>query len=140
VNYLLDTNHWSYLQEQHPLVVSRLHQLSDEASLYMSVVSQGELLAGVEWAQGLRRKRHLLELYEQVVAMATAILPVTPQVAERYAQIYAQLRQKGRLIQTNDIWIAASALVYDMILVSADAHFRFIDGLTVEDWSQQEEP
>jgi tRNA(fMet)-specific endonuclease VapC len=136
VNYLLDTNHWSYLQEQHPLVVSRLHQLSDEASLYMSVVSQGELLAGVEWAQGLRRKRRLLELYEQVVAMATAILPVTPQVAERYAQIYAQLRQKGRLIQTNDIWIAASALVYDMILVSADAHFRFIDGLTVEDWSQ----
>jgi len=140
VNYLLDTNHWSYLQEQHPLVVSRLHQLSDEASLYMSVVSQGELLAGVEWAQGLRRKRRLLELYEQVVAMATAILPVTPQVAERYAQIYAQLRQKGRLIQTNDIWIAASALAYDMILVSADAHFRFIDGLTVEDWSQQEEP
>jgi predicted nucleic acid-binding protein len=140
VNYLLDTNHWSYLQEQHPLVVSRLHQLSDEASLYMSVVSQGELLAGVEWAQGLRRKRRLLELYEQVVAIATAILPVTPQVAERYAQIYAQLRQKGRLIQTNDIWIAASALVYDMILVSADAHFRFIDGLTVEDWSQQEEP
>ena len=136
MNYLLDTNHWSYLQEQHPLVVSRLHQLSDEASLYMSVVSQGELLAGVEWAQGLRRKRRLLELYEQVVAMATAILPVTPQVAERYAQIYAQLRQKGRLIQTNDIWIAASALVYDMILVSADAHFRFIDGLTVEDWSQ----
>jgi len=136
VNYLLDTNHWSYLQEQHPLVVSRLHQLSDEASLYMSVVSQGELLAGVEWAQGLRRKRRLLELYEQVVAMATAILPVTPQVAERYAQIYAQLRQKGRLIQTNDIWIAASALVYDMILVSADAHFRFIEGLTVEDWSQ----
>jgi tRNA(fMet)-specific endonuclease VapC len=136
VKYLLDTNHWSYLQEQHPLVVSRLHQLSDEASLYMSVVSQGELLAGVEWAQGLRRKRRLLELYEQVVAMATAILPVTPQVAERYAQIYAQLRQKGRLIQTNDIWIAASALVYDMILVSADAHFRFIDGLTVEDWSQ----
>jgi tRNA(fMet)-specific endonuclease VapC len=140
VNYLLDTNHWSYLQEQHPLVVSRLHQLSDEASLYMSVVSQGELLAGVEWAQGLRRKRRLLELYEQVVAMATAILPVTPQVAERYAQIYAQMRQKGRLIQTNDIWIAASALVYDMILVSADRHFRFIDGLTVEDWSQQEEP
>ena len=136
MNYLLDTNHWSYLQEQHPLVVSRLHQLSDEASLYMSVVSQGELLAGVEWAQGLRRKRRLLELYEQVVAMATAILPVTPQVAERYAQIYAQLRQKGRLIQTNDIWIAASALVYDMILVSADAHFRFIEGLTVEDWSQ----
>ena len=136
MNYLLDTNHWSYLQEQHPLVVSRLHQLSDEASLYMSVVSQGELLAGVEWAQGLRRKRRLLELYEQVVAMATAILPVTPQAAERYAQIYAQLRQKGRLIQTNDIWIAASALVYDMILVSADAHFRFIDGLTVEDWSQ----
>lgn len=136
MNYLLDTNHWSYLQEQHPLVVSRLHQLPEEASLYMSVVSQGELLAGVEWAQGLRRKRRLLELYEQVVAMATAILPVTPQVAERYAQIYAQLRQKGRLIQTNDIWIAASALVYDMILVSADRHFRLIDGLMVEDWSQ----
>jgi tRNA(fMet)-specific endonuclease VapC len=59
---------------------------------------------------------------------------------QRYAEILAHLRRSGRPIPTNDIWIAASALVYDMILVSADAHFRFIDGLTVEDWSQQEEP
>ncbi len=89
VNYLLDTNHWSYLQEQHPLVVSHLQHLSADVNLYMSVVSQGELLAGIEWAYGLRRKRQLRRLYERAVEMATSILPITPEVAEQYAQIYA---------------------------------------------------
>lgn len=136
MSYLLDTNHWSYLQEEHPQVVLCLKQLPADVKLYMSVISQGELLAGVEWAQGLRRKAQLRRLYEEAIATAAMILPITEDIAEQYAKIYAQLRHKGRLIQSNDIWIAATALAYDMVLVSADAHFHLIEGLQVEDWTQ----
>ncbi len=48
MNYLLDTNHWSHLQRNHPAVVARVRDLPDSANLYMPVIAQGELLAGIE--------------------------------------------------------------------------------------------
>ncbi len=42
MNYLLDTNHWSYLQHQHPTVLVRIQNLPDEANLYMPVVAQAD--------------------------------------------------------------------------------------------------
>ncbi|MEM9153339.1 MAG: VapC toxin family PIN domain ribonuclease, partial [Cyanobacteria bacterium P01_F01_bin.3] len=33
------------------------------------------------------------------------------------------LRVKGRPLPENDIWIAALALQYDLVLVTHDAHF-----------------
>lgn len=140
MKYLLDTDHWSYLQRGHPAVTGRVSQLSRESQLYMSVITQGEMLSGVVVVVNEVHRERLQRLYEQTIEQAAGVLPITEAVATHYAELLAYLRRSGRPIPTNDIWIAASALVYDMILVSADRHFRFIDGLTVEDWSQQEEP
>lgn len=46
------------------------------------------------------------------------LLPVTRQVADIYARITRELRERGRLIGSNDLWIAASALEKDWILVT----------------------
>jgi tRNA(fMet)-specific endonuclease VapC len=51
-----------------------------------------------------------------------------------YGNIKEQLRQMGRPIPENDIWIAAIALLFDSILVSRDEHFSTVQGLTVEFW------
>jgi predicted nucleic acid-binding protein len=136
MKYLLDTDHWSYLQRGHPAVTGRVSQLSRESQLYMSVITQGEMLSGVVVVVNEVHRERLQRLYEQTLEQAAGVLPITEAVAAHYAELLAYLRRSGRPIPTNDIWIAASALVYDMILVSADRHFRFIDGLTVEDWSQ----
>ena len=50
MNYLLDTNHWSYLQRGHPSVLGRLQSLPGDVTLYMPVIAQAELLVGVELA------------------------------------------------------------------------------------------
>ncbi len=100
----------------------------------MPVVAQAELLAGVELIEDERRRDRLRELYRFAVAQATEVLAVTSQVAERYAHIFADLRRKGTPIGTNDMWIAAIAQLHDLTLVTNDADFRFVDGLTVEDW------
>lgn len=73
---------------------------------------------------------------QQAVLSATEILPVDQRVAERFAEVYAMLRRKGRPIETNDMWIAATALADGLIVVSSDQHFRFVDGLQVEDWTK----
>jgi predicted nucleic acid-binding protein len=97
----------------------------------MSVITQGEMLSGVVVVVNEVHRERLQRLYEQTLEQAAGVLPITEAVATHYAELLAYLRRSGRPIPTNDIWIAASALVYDMILVSADRHFRFIDGLTV---------
>lgn len=135
MNYLLDTNHWSYIQRRHPAVVSRLQTLSSDALLYMPVIAQAELLAGVELTVAGRRKDELRRLYEQTVGESTNILPIDAPVAEQFAAIFARLHRAGRPIETNDIWIAAIAAVHDCIVVSNDAHFHHIEGLRVENWT-----
>ena len=136
MDYLLDTNIWSYMQEGNQVVASQIAQLPDQATLFMSAVTQGELLGGIQLVDNPSRRSQLVTMYEQVVSDATEILPVDQKVAERYAEIYAMLRRKGRPIESNDMWIAATALADGLVLVSSDQHFRFVDGLQVEDWTK----
>jgi len=136
MNYLLDTEHWSFIQRLHPQVIARLESLPERATLYMSVVTQAELLVGVELAASESRRAELFELYQRVVEMATEILPITSDAAQCYARIFSDLKRKGKPIPINDIWIAAIALANECVLVSSDEHFRFIEGLKVEDWAK----
>ena len=140
MNYLLDTNHWSYLQRREAIVVNHIQSLPDEATLYMPVVAQAELLAGVELAVSEPRKQELRTLYIQVITMAADILPITSEVAEQFAHIFANLRRKGRPIDTNDIWIAAIARVHNLVVVTNDEHFQYVEGLQVENWSTTSAP
>lgn len=51
-----------------------------------------------------------------------------------YGKIWAELASIGKPIPTNDIWIAATALQYNLPLVTADAHFSHINGLETLHW------
>jgi tRNA(fMet)-specific endonuclease VapC len=135
VNYLLDTNHWSYLQRREARVIGHIQSLPDAVTLYMPVVAQAELLAGVELVVNEPRKQELRTLYAQVITMAADVLPITSEVAEQFADIFANLRRQGRPIDTNDIWIAAIARVHNLIVVTNDEHFQYVEGLPVENWS-----
>lgn len=46
------------------------------------------------------------------------VLPWTEVVSERYGHIYRALKRQGLLIGTNDLWIAATALSYEMPVVT----------------------
>ncbi|GAC1453024.1 MAG: hypothetical protein PVSMB4_13700 [Ktedonobacterales bacterium] len=54
--------------------------------------------------------------------------------AHIYGQIKQDLKLSGRTIPDNDLWIAATALQYDVTLAARDAHFDWITGLRVEQW------
>jgi predicted nucleic acid-binding protein len=48
--------------------------------------------------------------------------------------IQAEQKAKGKPIPPTDAQIAAVARTRRLIVLTNDAHFRFIDGLTVESW------
>jgi tRNA(fMet)-specific endonuclease VapC len=136
VEYLLDTDHLSYLQEGHPNVVAHLVALLAGDRVLTSVVNVAELLRGTYLLPRGRRQRELLALYREVIGRAEEVLPITLAVGEQFALTDAALRRKGRPIPINDVWVAAVALDRGAVVVTNDDHFGHVDGLKVENWTR----
>lgn len=59
------------------------------------------------------------------------LLPWTKETSWQYGEIYRDLAARGQLIGTNDLWIAATALVNEMAVVTNNiAEFGRVPGLT----------
>jgi predicted nucleic acid-binding protein len=82
MRYLLDTNHCSYIQQQSPEVVAHVQQLPSEAEIVTSVITQGELLAGIKLITSERRKQQLQNLYQTILTITSDILVVDSQVSQ----------------------------------------------------------
>jgi tRNA(fMet)-specific endonuclease VapC len=85
-----------------------------------------------EFAEGFADAAHPLV---RLVRDTHEILPVDAEVAVAYARATRELRARGALIGGNDLWIAATALRYELPLVTADLeHFQRVPGLAVQSY------
>jgi tRNA(fMet)-specific endonuclease VapC len=126
---VLDTNAYVALRRDE----GRIRELLESAdSLGIPAVALGELSAG--FLMGDRAERNLRELDLFLSDAGIEVLPVGRGEAERYGALIKALRERGRPIPTNDVWIAATALCADARLVTADAHFAEVPGLVVVGW------
>ena len=129
----LDTNICIYhLNGSSPGVSERLERMSTKTIKIPSIVA-AELLYGAEKSgqreQNLIRCKEFLSIYE--------IVPFDAKAAEHYAVIRAGLERKGVPIGGNDIVVASIALANGGVIVTHDAEeFSRVDGLNVEDWTQ----
>ena len=124
---LLDTSAYSLLMRGHGEVAGILDG-ADE--VYLPAVVIGELLAGFKKGNTEQRNREILESFLGVPRVST--LPIDDHTAERYAFILDYLRRQGAPIPTNDLWIAASAMQYGLVLLSADRHFLKLPQVLLE--------
>lgn len=58
-------------------------------------------------------------------------------ILEKASEIHANLRLRGLPIQTEDILIAATAIVKGFILVSHDSDLLRVEGLSLENWLEE---
>jgi len=96
-------------------------------TLAISPVVLGELLSGFEYGNKIKKNRDELKQFLQ--SSRIRLFSITPDTANFYSQIYSSLRNKGKPIPSNDMWIAAQALENGSVLCSYDKHFKFIEGL-----------
>ena len=99
-------------------------EANEDARLYLPFIVAGELAAGASLADRARWEAFLAPFY---------VLASTPDVSWEYGRAYRYLKDNGRLIGANDLWIAATGLAYRMPVVTRNAeHYRRVPGLEVE--------
>ncbi|MEX2374317.1 MAG: type II toxin-antitoxin system VapC family toxin [Dehalococcoidia bacterium] len=124
---LLDTSTVVAVLRGEEAMGERLRQ-ADE--VFTSVVVLGELLFGARHSTRPTRNRERVEAFS---ASVTA-LPCDRLTAEVYSRLKQGLREKGRPIPDNDLWIAATAVQHGLVLGSRDDHFAEIEELRQETW------
>ena len=122
---LLDSNAYSHLKRGHHRIVDIVRGCEE---ILLPLVVIGESLHG--FRNGSRRERNTRELNAFLDTSHVSIVPMSLTTADRYSRIAVALREKGRPIPSNDIWIAAHTMETGADLVSCDRHFDHIDGLT----------
>lgn len=125
--FLLDTNIVIAIFAKDVAVQTRI---ADAAEVFIAVTVLGELYYG---ARKSTRVRANLERLEEFATVNTILICDT-ETAQQYGEIKNGLRAKGRPIPENDIWIAAIAKQYGLIVATRDGHFGNVEGLLVEDW------
>jgi hypothetical protein len=124
MSYLLDTNVVSEWLKPQPNrgVVDWLASVAEDET-FLSVVTITEVRYGVErMASGNRRKRLDEWLREELLPRFEGrIIPVDTTVADACGRLVARSEALGRPIEPRDAFIAATAEVYELTLVTRNA-------------------
>ena len=117
-------------------VLNKARKLDRTGTHAISVVTQYEFYWGI-----FRRYQKGSKKYEEAMAKAEMmfsrfhLLPVTPEIAIKAAEIGTYLISQGKEVDIMDTYIASTAILHRLTLVTANiAHFEEIDKLKVKQW------
>jgi len=124
MSFLLDTNIISEFMKQQPNegVLAWLAGVNED-TVFLSVVTIIELRYGIERLAAGRRRRRLDEWLgkELTARFAGRILPVDLEVADACGKLVARSESLGRSMEPRDAFIAATAVVHGLALVTCNA-------------------
>src|SRR3990172_1394494 len=120
----LDTNIVIRLLKNDKAVVNLL---SRKSMIYLPIPVTAELLFA---AKNSGRPKDNLKTYNEFIDPCR-VLNITRKTADRYSTVRLQLKQKGRPIPENDVWIAAVCIENDLPIITPDTHFDNVEGLEV---------
>ena len=101
----------------------RFLESHESSQLHITFTIAGELAAGPRMNERSTWNR-LIEPFQ--------VLGCTPEVTWRYGRLYRYLRANGLLIDANDLWIAATALAFDLpVATRNEKHFSRVPDLDV---------
>ena len=130
MSYLLDTNVLSELRRKTPNpAVSAWFAMRPATSLYLSVLTLGELRKGIDGVKDAARRLALSDWLqtEMSVFFMGRVLSIDEQVADRWGQLVAAAR---RPLPAVDSLLAATALVHGLSMVTRNA--KDFEGLGLE--------
>jgi predicted nucleic acid-binding protein len=138
--FLLDTNCISELvcARPEPRVVEWVES-TDEQLLYLSVLTLGEIRKGLAALPQSKRRARLESWLEVELKgrFSGRVLSVNDAVADRWGLLAAQAKQKGKPLAVIDGLLAATALHYNLTVVSRNAaDFRHAEVSVFNPWRE----
>lgn len=133
LRFMLDTDTCSYIMKRsHQAVLDQLRTIPI-GDTCISVITQAELLYGVEVSPKRVHDAAALAAFLPYVK----VLDFTGGAATHYAGIRADLKTRGALIGANDLLIAAHARAAGLTLVTNNTdEFGRVRDLVIENWTR----
>ena len=138
IGFLLDTNCISEILRPRPEPrVLEWMEAADEASLYLSVLTVGEIRKGVAGlSQGKRRT--LLETWLETdlqTRFAGRVVPIDAAIADRWGSLASEAKRAGKGLSIIDGLLAATALHLDLTIVSRNTKdFLHTHAMVLSPW------
>jgi tRNA(fMet)-specific endonuclease VapC len=131
VNYLLDTNIFSYIFKRNMTVGNKLKQVSRSGNeVFLSCITYYEVKRGLLAVNATRQ----LADFQNFCTDYEVLFLDDMEIIEQACRIHADLKIKGRPIQDADVLIAATAITRGLVLVSNDSDLLRVEGLSLENW------
>ncbi|HEX4775020.1 MAG TPA: type II toxin-antitoxin system VapC family toxin [Candidatus Saccharimonadales bacterium] len=122
----LDTNAYRALDNGNPKLSTHAKAATQ---LGLPIIVLGELYYGI--FLGNKQENNLLTLNRFLSLTRLELLHINDSTARIFGEIASELRQKGKPIQQDDMWIAALCKQYGYALATADKGFSGVAGLEV---------
>jgi tRNA(fMet)-specific endonuclease VapC len=124
---ILDTNALSAAADAQPSVIVLLAS-ADQLAL--------PVVALAEYRYGIARSRYKARYKRWLDSLIAdcRVLDIQEETTYHYAAINLELRQAGKPIPTNDLWIAALCLQHALPILSRDRHFDLVPRIQRIDW------
>jgi predicted nucleic acid-binding protein len=128
IRYLVDTDWAIHHLNGHPVITQRLQDLQHEG-LGLSVAALAELYEGVYYSRDPEASEQSLMAFLESVSL----IDIDATTAQIFGRERGRLRAAGMLIGDVDLFIAATALQQNVILLTNNRrHFERIPGLSIE--------
>ncbi len=133
--FLLDTNVVSEMTKPEPdsRVTTWLRSVSSQDT-YLSVITVGEIAEGLERMRASARRRRLSVWFDELLAeYATRVLAIDTAVARAWGVLRAAARSRGKPMPIADTYLAATATVHGLVLVSRNTRDLAPTGVAILD-------
>ena len=129
--YLLDTNICIFYIKGLYDLKNKIQKAGSD-NCFISEITLAELKFGVENSQAKERNALALDNF----LTGVLLLPIFPAL-DVYAKEKARLRKAGQTLDDFDLLIGATAIAYDLILITNNVdHLGRMEDIEVEDWAK----
>ncbi len=120
------------MKDKYPLINDKIEKIEDSC-IFISSITVAELYFG---AYNSSKLDDNLKLISELISEIN-ILNFDSKSAKHFGKIKTDLQSKGEIINDSDIFIAATAVSNNLILVTNnEKHFQRIKNLSVQNWTK----
>lgn len=128
--WLFDSSFLIDLMKHDPSAIKKAREVDEKPYIKaISAVTVHEVLRGLFYLgnhEKIRLGESMLSRFE--------IIPYTLEIARKSAEIDAELMKMGEVLPFSDTVIAATAILFDLTLVTRDEHFKRVKELKIEEY------